>query len=68
MWYHGGSRGDEEMKLLNYVLAFDYSKYFIMIGRSLLILLFFKVLKMIVTFITTKWVRRSKTRFKRYKR
>ncbi|MBR4261825.1 MAG: mechanosensitive ion channel [Bacilli bacterium] len=51
------------MKLLNYVLAFDYSKYFIMIGRSLLILLFFKVLKMIVTFITTKWVRRSKTRF-----
>ena len=51
------------MKLLNYVLAFDYSKYFIMIGRSLLILIFFKVLKMIVAFITTKWVRRSKTRF-----
>ena len=51
------------MKLLNYILAFDYSKYFIMMGRTLLILLFFKLVKLIIIFITSKWLKRSKTRF-----
>lgn len=51
------------MKILNYVLAFDYSKYFIMIGRTLFILLFFKFFKFIIVFLTTKWLKRSKTRF-----
>ena len=51
------------MKILNYVLAFDYSKYFIMIGRTLLILLFFKLLKFLIVFLTTKWLKKSKTRF-----
>ena len=51
------------MELINYILAFDYSKYFIMIGRTLLILLFFKLLKFIFVFLTTKLVKGSKTRF-----
>ena len=51
------------MKLLNYILAFDYSKYFIMMVRTLLILLFFKLVKLIIIFITSKWLKRSKTRF-----
>lgn len=51
------------MRLINYVLAFDYSDYFIMIGRTLLILLIFKLLKYAIVFLTTKIVKRSKTRF-----
>ena len=51
------------MKILNYVLAFDYSKYFIMIGRTLFILLFFKFFKFIIVLLTTKWLKRSKTIF-----
>ena len=51
------------MKLLNYLLTFDYSKYFIVMGRTLIIYLFFKLLNYIIVIITTKWLKRSKTRF-----
>ena len=51
------------MKLLNYLLTFDYSKYFIIMGRTLIIYLFFKLLNYIIVIITTKWLKRSKTRF-----
>ncbi len=51
------------MKLLNYLLTFDYSKYFIIMGRTLIIYMFFKLLNYIIVIITTKWLKRSKTRF-----
>ena len=51
------------MKLFNYLLAFNYSKYFILIARSLLIFVFFKILTFIIVFISTKWLKRSKTKF-----
>ena len=51
------------MKILNYLLAFQYSEYLIIIGRSLLVYTFFKVLNYIIVLISTKWINRSKTRF-----
>jgi len=51
------------MKLINYLLSFGYSKYFIVMGRVLLIYAFFKVLNYIIVFVSTKWLKRSKTRF-----
>ena len=51
------------MKILNYLLAFGYSKYFIIMGRVLLIYAFFKAINYIIVFISTKWLKRSKTRF-----
>ena len=51
------------MKILNYLLAFDYSKYLIIIGRSLIVYTFFKFLNYIIVLISTKWINRSKTRF-----
>ena len=51
------------MKLFNYLLAFDYSKYLILLGRTLLIYTFFKLLNYIIVLISTKWINRSKTRF-----
>ena len=51
------------MKLLNYLLTFDYSKYFIIMGRTLIIYAFFKLLNYIIVVVTTKWLKRSKTRF-----
>ena len=51
------------MKIINYLLAFGYSKYFIIIGRVLLIYAFFKVVNYIIVFISTKLLKRSKTRF-----
>lgn len=51
------------MKILNYLLAFDYSKYLIVLGRTLLVYSFFKVLNYIIVLISTKWINRSKTRF-----
>jgi len=51
------------MKILNYLLAFDYSKYLIVLGRTLLVYTFFKVLNYIIVLISTKWINRSKTRF-----
>ncbi len=52
------------MKLINYILAFDYGKYFIVMGRTILIILFFKLLNYIIVLISTKWLlKRSKTRF-----
>ena len=51
------------MKILNYILAFQYSEYLILLGRTLLVYTFFKVLNYIIVLITTKWINRSKTRF-----
>ena len=51
------------MKIFNYLLAFDYSKYLILLGRTLLIYTFFKLLNYIIVLISTKWINRSKTRF-----
>ncbi len=51
------------MKILNYLLAFDYSKYLIIIGRSLIVYTFFKFLNYIIVLISTRWINRSKTRF-----
>lgn len=51
------------MKILNYLLAFQYSEYLIIIGRSLLVYTFFKLLNYIIVLVSTKWINRSKTRF-----
>lgn len=51
------------MKLLDYLLTFDYSKYFIIIGRTFLIYAVFRILNFLIVFISTKWLKRSKTRF-----
>ena len=51
------------MKLLDYLLTFDYSKYLILLGRTLLIYTFFKLLNYVIVLVTTKWINRSKTRF-----
>ena len=51
------------MKVIDYILASDYSKYLIVTGRSLLTYAIFKALNYIIILITTKWIKRSKTRF-----
>ena len=53
----------KKMKLLDYLLTFDYSKYFIIMGRTFLIYAVFRILNFIIVFISTKWLKRSKTRF-----
>ena len=49
--------------LLNRLLAFNYSKYFTVMGRTILILIIFKVLNYLIVLITTRWFKKSKTRF-----
>ncbi len=51
------------MKILNYLLKFGYSKYFIVLGRSILIYAIFRVINYVIVLLTSKWVKRSKTRF-----
>ena len=51
------------MKILNYLLKFGYSKYFIVLGRSILIYAIFRIINYVIVLLTSKWVKRSKTRF-----
>ena len=51
------------MKILDYLLTFNYSKYFIIMARTFITYAFFKLLKYIIVYVTTKWIKRSKTRF-----
>ncbi len=51
------------MKILDYLLTFNYSKYFIIMARTFITYAFFKLLKHIIVYVTTKWIKRSKTRF-----
>ncbi len=51
------------MKLLNYLLGFNYSKYFIVMGWSILIYIVFRLINNVIVIITTKFVKTSKSRF-----
>ena len=51
------------MRRIKYLLALNDNVYFIALYRSLFIYLFFKIIAYMIIYITTKWIKRSKTKF-----
>ena len=51
------------MRLFNYFFKLIYSKYFIIMTRSLIVFIFFRILSYLVSLISSKKLKKSKTRF-----